>query len=186
MRYAWTLLLAGFLSLSLALSGAALAAPNGFTEHKLPGLTIDLPSDWQIAPKEALAQLQKKAGDMKILLAAQSPEVPQFAIMEQPIAGMEQVAFVKLDDAGVQEICAQAISGFKQGGATEVNCSRQTTAKGAAMAITALFPARGLCNVSWGFYKGKKTLAVSAMLRQRDTKLPAKLETALKSIRLGK
>ncbi len=67
----------------------------------------------------------------------------------------------------------------------EVNCARETTAKGAALAVAALFPARGLCNVSWGFYKGKKTLAVSAMLRQRDTKLPAKLQTVLKSIKLG-
>ena len=57
--------------------------------------------------------------------------------------------------------------------------------KGAALAVAALFPARGLCNVSWGFYEGKKTLAVSAMLRQRDTKLPAKLQTVLKSIKLG-
>ncbi len=183
MRYAWTLLLAGALSLGLA--GAALAAPDGFKEHKLPGLAIDLPSDWQIAPKEALAQVQKQAGDMKVLLMAQSPEVPQFAIMEQPVGEMDQAAFAKLDEDGVKEICAQAIDGFKRGGATEVNCARETTAKGAALAVAALFPARGLCNVSWGFYEGKKTLAVSAMLRQRDTKLPAKLQTVLKSIKLS-
>ena len=106
MRYAWTLLLAGALSLGLA--GAALAAPDGFKEHKLPGLAIDLPSDWQIAPKEALAQVQKQAGDMKVLLMAQSPEVPQFAIMEQPVGEMDQAAFAKLDEDGVKEICAQA------------------------------------------------------------------------------
>ena len=98
MRYAWTLLLAGALSLGLA--GAALAAPDGFKEHKLPGLAIDLPSDWQIAPKEALAQVQKQAGDMKVLLMAQSPEVPQFAIMEQPVGEMDQAAFAKLDEDG--------------------------------------------------------------------------------------
>ena len=97
MRYAWTLLLAGALCLGLA--DAALAAPDGFKEHKLPGLTIDLPSDWQIAPKEALAQVQKQAGDMKVLLMAQSPEVPQFAIMEQPVGEMDQAAFAKLADA---------------------------------------------------------------------------------------
>lgn len=181
-------------ALALGVASAPQAAPKGFAEHKLPGLSIDLPSNWNILPTETLAQIQKKAGNATILLAASTPDagVPQFVIMEQPSPqAMEQAAFEKLDAAGVNELCAAVKTNLEKQGATDIRCGREKTAEGSALAATAAMPAAGrrpaLRTVAWTFYQGKKAVAAAAMILTdaADKALP-QVESALKSVRLGK
>lgn len=189
MRYKYAFLLAGVLVLGLAAQAAA--AQAGFTEHKARGFSIALPSEWQVAPKDFMAKMQKEAGAAKILLLAQGAGgEPKVTVVRQSQGGLTQAAFEKMDEAVIKKMCdefAQRNQKMKPEGFV---CGREKAEKGTALAARFTIPAQGsrpaMCMVNWAFYQGKNTVAVSAMFKKdlAETLLP-QVEAALKTIKVG-
>lgn len=188
MRCTHVVLAAGMVVLGLA--AQVCAAPAGFTEHKAQGVTIVLPSEWQIAPKDFMAKLQKQAGSAKILLLAQGAGgEPKMTVMRQPQGGLTQAKFEKMDEADITKMCAEFVKGNEQLHPTDVVCGREKADKGSALAARFTIPAQGsrpaMCAVNWVFYQGKSTVVANAMFKKDDAeKLLPQVESALKSVRL--
>lgn len=191
MRHGYTVLLAGLLALGLTVQ--AQAAPKGFTDHKTSALTIALPSDWQLAPKEVLDQLQQKAGPMQLLLAAKAANdvIPQITVIEQPGDGMSQADLLKMDKSGVDNICKAVAENTKTHipNMSDFSCERLKAAKGSALATRFTMPAQdgrpAVTSVSWAFYKGDKVIVVSAAAPKSDNgNALSQVMTALKSVQL--
>src|SRR5699024_2188747 len=68
MRFGYTLLVAGALSLGIGIQAQA----DNFLSHKAGNVTISLPSGWEVLPKGILKQLSQENGP-EILLLAQGP-----------------------------------------------------------------------------------------------------------------
>ena len=68
MRFGYTLLLAGALSLGIGIQAQA----DDFIPQKAGNVTISLPSGWEVLPKGVLKQFSQENGP-EILLLAQGP-----------------------------------------------------------------------------------------------------------------
>ncbi len=174
----------------LGLTAQVRAAPAGFTEHKTGGVAIALPSEWQIAPKDFVAKLQKQAGSAKILLLAQGVGgEPKMTVMRQPQGGLTQAEFEKMDDVGIKKVCREFAEGNKNLHPEDFVCGREKADKGSALAARFAIPAQGsrpaMCMVNWVFYQGKSAVVANAMFKKDNAeKLLPRVEASLKSVRL--
>lgn len=187
MRYKNILLLAGILT--FVLSATVQAAPSGFKEYKLDGLTIDLPADWELPPDEVLAQVRKQTGTAQLLMLAAAPNgVPQLTIMEQPMDTMDQKAFGDLTDAEVQALCDTAKS--RLGSDVEFLCGREKTSGGIGLSTNFLISDGsdnpGVRTVSMTFHRGSKVSSITTLFQDNgDEKLMPQIKAIMQSIRLS-
>ena len=95
MRFGYTLLLAGALSLGIGIQAQA----DDFIPQKAGNVTISLPSGWEVLPKGVLKQFSQENGP-EILLLAQGPadDFLKLSIIRNPDPGTQE-AFLKQDAA---------------------------------------------------------------------------------------
>ena len=91
MRFGYTLLLAGALSLGIGIQAQA----DDFIPQKAGNVTISLPSGWEVLPKGVLKQFSQENGP-EILLLAQGPadDFLKLSIIRNPDPGTQE-AFLK-------------------------------------------------------------------------------------------
>ena len=84
MRFGYTLLLAGALSLGIGIQAQA----DDFIPQKAGNVTISLPSGWEVLPKGVLKQFSQENGP-EILLLAQGPadDFLKLSIIRNPDPG---------------------------------------------------------------------------------------------------
>ena len=95
MRFGYTLLLAGALSLGIGIQAQA----DDFIPQKAGNVTISLPSGWEVLPKGVLKQFSQENGP-EILLLAQGPadDFLKLSIIRNPDPGTQE-AFLKRKNA---------------------------------------------------------------------------------------
>ena len=101
MRFGYTLLLAGALSLGIGIQAQA----DDFIPQKAGNVTISLPSGWEVRPKGVLKQFSQENGP-EILLLAQGPadDFLKLSIIRNPDPGTQE-AFLKQDAAQTEKRC---------------------------------------------------------------------------------
>ena len=87
MRFGYTLLLAGALSLGIGIQAQA----DDFIPQKAGNVTISLPSGWEVLPKGVLKQFSQENGP-EILLLAQGPadDFLKLSIIRNPDPGTQR------------------------------------------------------------------------------------------------
>ena len=87
MRFGYTLLLAGALSLGIGIQAQA----DDFIPQKAGNVTISLPSGWEVLPKGVLKQFSQENGP-EILLLAQGPadDFLKLSIIRNPDPGTQE------------------------------------------------------------------------------------------------
>ena len=87
MRFGYTLLVAGALSLGIGIQAQA----DNFLSHKAGNVTISLPSGWEVLPKGVLKQFSQENGP-EILLLAQGPadDFLKLSIIRNPDPGTQE------------------------------------------------------------------------------------------------
>ena len=105
MRFGYTLLLAGALSLGIGIQAQA----DDFIPQKAGNVTISLPSGWEVLPKGVLKQFSQENGP-EILLLAQGPadDFLKLSIIRNPDPGTQE-AFLKQDAAQTEKHCKKLI-----------------------------------------------------------------------------
>lgn len=167
------------------------AAPAGFTEHKLDGLSIAVPSTWKLAPKEALAQFEKQAPGAKFLMMAEGDvnNFPKFTIVRRPQPTLSQEDFAKLDENAVKALCEQFTGQMAQTqGATDLVCKRVKTDKGVALLTQFNVAQAKATSLNYMFFQGPKDITIisGVVLTPDAAKLVPVIEQAVKTTRLSK
>lgn len=188
MRFPTALFMAGLLVIGLGTQAQA----ADFVTKKAGNVSIDLPKDWQIAPKDVMDKLT--ASNPSILLIAQGPTqgFPKLTVVQNPDPATQD-QFKALDDAQVAALC----KGFNEnissrfGGKVKASCEKVKAANGSALATQMTIPADGdrpeVTNMNWSYPNGGKGVVVSAMFPAKDNaKYMGEIQKALKSVKFSK
>lgn len=180
------------MALVLGLAGQSTAAPSGFKEYKLDGLSIALPASWVVASKDLLGKLQETAKKgVTLLLAAHGDAAgfPKFTVMRQAEETLSQDDFEKMDAAGIDDMCRQlkAQMTSAQAGA-DFSCKRVKTEKGMALATQFTVAEAGVVTLSYLFFQGPKefTQTTAIFMKADEAKLLPVAERAMNTVRLEK
>ena len=178
MRFGYTLLLAGALSLGIGIQAQA----DDFIPQKAGNVTISLPSGWEVLPKGVLKQFSQENGP-EILLLAQGPadDFLKLSIIRNP-------------DPGTQKNCKKLIGELESQlgtGKAEATCGKVENNGVAALATQLAIPAQDnrpeLINMTWVYPNGDKGVIANAMFLKKDAgKYEADVKKALQSIKFDK
>lgn len=188
MRYT-SILAAALMVFGFAVSSHA--APAGFKDYKLDGMSIALPSAWVVAPKATLTEIEKKAPGVTVLMAAEGDTdgFPKLSIMRRQQDTFSQDDFVKMDDAAVNGVCEQFKTQMTANpGTTDFLCKRVKAEKGSALHTQFTVSQAGVISTTYMFFQGPKQLTVvsgAVMLKDADKLLPV-IEKIIKTVQLGK
>ena len=176
MRFGYTLLLAGALSLGIGIQAQA----DDFIPQKAGNVTISLPSGWEVLPKGVLKQFSQENGP-EILLLAQGPadDFLKLSIIRNPDPGTQE-AFLKQDAAQTEKRCK-----------AEATCGKVENNGVAALATQMTIPAQDnrpeLINMTWTYPNGDKGVIANAMFLKKDAgKYEADVKKALQSVKFDK
>ena len=159
MRFGYTLLLAGALSLGIGIQAQA----DDFIPQKAGNVTISLPSGWEVLPKGVLKQFSQENGP-EILLLAQRPadDFLKLSIIRTPDPGTQE-AFLKQDAAQTEKRCKKLIGELESQlgtGKAEATCGKVENNGVAALATQMTIPAQDnrpeLINMTWTYPNGDK------------------------------
>ena len=159
MRFGYTLLLAGALSLGIGIQAQA----DDFIPQKAGNVTISLPSGWEVLPKGVLKQFSQENGP-EILLLAQGPadDFLKLSIIRNPDPGTQE-AFLKQDAAQTEKNCKKLIGELESQlgtGKAEATCGKVENNGVAALATQLAIPAQDnrpeLINMTWVYPNGDK------------------------------
>ena len=177
MRFGYTLLLAGALSLGIGIQAQA----DDFIPQKAGNVTISLPSGWEVLPKGVLKQFSQENGP-EILLLAQGPadDFLKLSIIRNPDPGTQE-AFLKQDELESQLGTGKA----------EATCGKVENNGVAALATQMTIPAQDnrpeLINMTWTYPNGDKGVIANAMFLKKDAgKYEADVKKALQSVKFDK
>ena len=166
MRFGYTLLLAGALSLGIGIQAQA----DDFIPQKAGNVTISLPSGWEVLPKGVLKQFSQENGP-EILLLAQGPadDFLKLSIIRNPDPGTQE-AFLKQDAAQTEKRCKKLIGELESQlgtGKAEATCGKVENNGVAALATQMTIPAQDnrpeLINMTWTYPNGDKGVIANAM-----------------------
>lgn len=187
MRFGYTLLVAGALSLGIGIQAQA----DNFLSHKAGNVTISLPSGWEVLPKGILKQLSQENGP-EILLLAQGPtdDFLKLSIIRNPDP-LTQEAFLKQDAAQTEKRCEELIGKLESQlgtGKAEATCGKAENGGVAALAAQMTIPAQDdrpeLINMTWAYPNGDKGVIANAMFLKKDAgKYEADIKKALQSVK---
>lgn len=190
MRFGYTLLVAGALSLGIGIQAQA----DNFLSHKAGNVTISLPSGWEVLPKGILKQLSQENGP-EILLLAQGPtdDFLKLSIIRNPDP-LTQEAFLKQDAAQTEKRCEELIGKLESQlgtGKAEATCGKAENGGVAALAAQMTIPAQDdrpeLINMTWAYPNGDKGVIANAMFLKKDAgKYEADVKKALQSVKFDK
>ncbi len=198
MRYRVTLIMAGIMAGMglLPLCTPTLAASAGFTEQKGERLVVDVPNDWQVAPREFLARVEEgQTAAGKVLMLVQGTArggMPKVIFMERADPGATSERIGDMTDADLKLWCDALRSGLRQRGGAgldEVNCEKGRTRTGHALITHMTIPTGGrqMRTLTWTIPHGETTLIASIMYpRGEDEKYLPKARTMFESVRFGK
>lgn len=183
MRFGYTLLLAGALSLGIGIQAQA----DDFIPQKAGNVTISLPSGWEVLPKGVLKQFSQENGP-EILLLAQGPadDFLKLSIIRNPDPGTQE-AFLKQDAAQTEKRCKKLIGELESQlgtGKAEATCGKVENNGVAALATQMTIPAQDnrpeLINMTWTYPNGDKGVIANAMFLKKDAgKYEADVKKAL-------
>ena len=176
MRFGYTLLVAGALSLGIGIQAQA----DNFLSHKAGNVTISLPSGWEVLPKGILKQLSQENG----------PEILKLSIIRNPDP-LTQEAFLKQDAAQTEKRCEELIGKLESQlgtGKAEATCGKAENGGVAALAAQMTIPAQDdrpeLINMTWAYPNGDKGVIANAMFLKKDAgTYEADLKKALQSVK---
>ena len=184
MRFGYTLLLAGALSLGIGIQAQA----DDFIPQKAGNVTISLPSGWEVLPKGVLKQFSQENGP-EILLLAQGPadDFLKLSIIRNPDPGTQE-AFLKQDAAQTEKNCKKLIGELESQlgtGKAEATCGKVENNGVAALATQLAIPAQDnrpeLINMTWVYPNGDKGVIANAMFLKKDAgKYEADVKKALR------
>ena len=190
MRFGYTLLVAGALSLGIGIQAQA----DDFISQKAGNVTISLPSGWEVLPKGVLKQFSQENGP-EILLLAQGPadDFLKLSIIRNPDPGTQE-AFLKQDAAQTEKNCKKLIGELESQlgtGKAEATCGKVENNGVAALATQLAIPAQDnrpeLINMTWVYPNGDKGVIANAMFLKKDAgKYEADVKKALQSIKFDK
>ncbi len=190
MRFGYALLVAGALSLGVGVHAQA----ADFKAQKAGNITIDLPSDWEVLPKEMLEQIAQANG-ANVLMLAQGPSqgFPKLTVLQSPDPSTQE-AFLKMDKAQTDDLCKQFNGNLESQfgkGKVEASCSKVENNGVAALATQMTIPAQGnrpeIVTMTWSYPNAGKGVAVSAMFLKKDAgKYEADTKKALQSVKFNK
>ena len=179
MRFGYTLLVAGALSLGIGIQAQA----DDFISQKAGNVTISLPSGWEVLPKGVLKQFSQENGP-EILLLAQGPadDFLKLSIIRNPDPGTQE-AFLKQDAVQTESQLGT--------GKAEATCGKVENNGVAALATQLAIPAQDnrpeLINMTWVYPNGDKGVIANAMFLKKDAgKYEADVKKALQSIKFDK
>ena len=185
MRFGYTLLLAGALSLGIGIQAQA----DDFIPQKAGNVTISLPSGWEVLPKGVLKQFSQENGP-EILLLAQGPadDFLKLSIIRNPDPGTQE-AFLKQDAAQTEKRCKKLIGELESQlgtGKAEATCGKVENNGVAALATQMTIPAQDnrpeLINMTWTYPNGDKGVIANAMFLKKDAgKYEADVKKALQT-----
>ena len=167
MRFGYTLLLAGALSLGIGIQAQA----DDFIPQKAGNVTISLPSGWEVLPKGVL----------------------KLSIIRNPDPGTQE-AFLKQDAAQTEKHCKKLIRELESQlgtGKAEATCGKVENNGVAALATQMTIPAQDnrpeLINMTWTYPNGDKGVIANAMFLKKDAgKYEADVKKALQSVKFDK
>lgn len=190
MRFGYTLLVAGALSLGIGIQAQA----DDFISQKAGNVTISLPSGWEVLPKGVLKQFSQENGP-EILLLAQGPadDFLKLSIIRNPDPGTQE-AFLKQDAAQTEKNCKKLIGELESQlgtGKAEATCGKVENNGVAALATQLAIPAQDnrpeLINMTWVYPNGDKGVIANAIFLKKDAgKYEADVKKALQSIKFDK
>ena len=190
MRFGYTLLLAGALSLGIGIQAQA----DDFIPQKAGNVTISLPSGWEVLPKGVLKQFSQENGP-EILLLAQGPadDFLKLSIIRNPDPGTQE-AFLKQDAAQTEKHCKKLIGELESQlgtGKAEATCGKVENNGVAALATQMTIPAQDnrpeLINMTWTYPNGDMGVIANAMFLKKDAgKYEADVKKALQSVKFDK
>lgn len=177
-------ILASLLACVMWLGAAApsFAAAAGFVAHSAAGVSVDLPTDWNLLDRKTIKEIQERApsmagGKAKILLIAEAPgqDFLKLTVTEVPgaMAGLTNKNFGKMSGADVEKLCVEYKQNVAKGGqGVTPGCERVKNARGYALSTGFDMPAAAqrpaLSNVTWMFPRGSKTTVVTFLCQQNE------------------
>lgn len=191
MRYGAKAILAGLLVLGLC--GMGQAAPAGFATQKGNGITMDVPTTWQVMPKEFLAKLQERNPAGTLLMGAQGPDggMPQLLVLEKddPESAPDKIG--AMSKAEVDAWCGTLRGNLKAktGRDIPITCEKIKTASGEALFMQMTVPANEaeMVSMTWTVAGKGKSVSMTVMLpKALESKYAAPIKTMAESMKLGK
>lgn len=190
MRFGYTLLLAGALSLGIGIQAQA----DDFIPQKAGNVTISLPSGWEVLPKGVLKQFSQENGP-EILLLAQGPadDFLKLSIIRNPDPGTQE-AFLKQDAAQTEKHCKKLIGELESQlgtGKAEATMRQGREQRRRRPRYPNDHPAQDnrpeLINMTWTYPNGDKGVIANAMFLKKDAgKYEADVKKALQSVKFDK
>lgn len=191
MRYSTKALLAGLLVIGLC--GAAQAAPAGFTTQKGDGISVDVPTDWKMMPKDFMAKLQERAPSGTLLMGAQGPDggMPQMMVIAEKDPQATPGKIDAMPDSEVKTWCDTINSNLKAktGKDIPVKCAKVKTASGQALLMQMVVPAGEgeMVSKTWTVAGKDKSVTMTVMYAKTlESKVGAQVNKMAESIKLGK
>lgn len=176
MRYGVSLIAAGVLALGVC--GAGQAAQSGFTDQKGDGFTIEVPSKWQVAPKDFLDKIQKSQAGQggKMLMLIQGPDengMPKIVIMERNDPGATPENLAALSDSDAKAWCDTVKENLKKqtGKDMDVSCGKTSIPAGTALYMEMTLPTTGgadMRSLTWTIPHKDTSVVASVMFPKAD------------------